>query len=141
MEKVFRTKTGFCHVLSDRIILTRNGEIGDISNIEGGNKIAPILMIYAALALLNLYQSYIKFQTGDRFFAIIFGIIGLLLVFGIFSSINNSSTPIIERNSIKAIKYKKGIPGLSRSFFEVKFQSEKGILKKRLIMLPGSLNN
>lgn len=42
-EKKFRTKTGCYHILPDKIVLTRNGIIGDISKIAAGNSIYRIL--------------------------------------------------------------------------------------------------
>ena len=70
-----------------------------------------------------------------------FGSIGIYLIYGIFSSVNNSATPIIERNKIKSFDLKKAIFGLTRSRFEVKFEDENAKTKKRLIMLPSSMNN
>jgi len=37
--------------------------------------------------------------------------------------------------------FKKGMTGISRSRFEILFKNENGKLKKRLIMLPGSLSS
>jgi len=59
---------------------------------------------------------------------------------GIFTSINNSATPIIERKDIKSIKFKKAIFGITRSRFEVLFKDENEKIKKRIIMLPGSMH-
>ena len=70
---------------------------------------------------------------------LLFGLIGIYLVYGIISSTNNSATPIIDRSKIKNIKFKAAIVGLTRSRFEVFFETENGKIKKRLIMLPGSL--
>tara|TARA_R110002051_G_scaffold255120_2_gene314193 strand:+ start:23104 stop:23304 length:201 start_codon:yes stop_codon:yes gene_type:complete len=42
---------------------------------------------------------------------------------------------------IKKVKYKKAIFGLTRSRFEVLFEDDNQKIKKRLIMLPGSLSN
>ena len=41
----------------------------------------------------------------------------------------------------KEVKLKKALKGLTRSRFEVMFEDEKGKIKKRLIMLPGSLSD
>ena len=68
-----------------------------------------------------------------------FGLIGIYLIYGIISSTNNSATPIIDRNKIKTVKFKAAISGLTRSRFEVFFETENGKIKKRLIMLPGLL--
>ncbi|MEN8123036.1 MAG: phosphoribosylaminoimidazolesuccinocarboxamide synthase [Bacteroidota bacterium] len=140
-EKTFKTKTGFCHILPDKIILTRDGIIGNVAKVTVGNNITRILLIYGGLALALLYSAFDNFQRGQIFQPIFFGLIGLYLIYGIFTSLNNSATPIIERNKIKGIKLKKAIVGLTRSKFEVLFEDKNGKIKKRLIMLPGSLND
>ena len=42
---------------------------------------------------------------------------------------------------IKEGKFIKAIPRVTRSRFEILFEDEKGKIKKRIIMLPGSLND
>jgi len=32
-EKKFKTKTGFCHILADKLILTRDGIVGNVANV------------------------------------------------------------------------------------------------------------
>ena len=61
------------------------------------------------------------------------------MIYGLLSSINNSAIPVIERESIQKTIFKKGIKGLTRARFEILFNDKSGKLKKRLIMLPGSL--
>ncbi|WP_044403978.1 hypothetical protein [Lacinutrix sp. Hel_I_90] len=139
-EKTFKTKTGYCHILPDKIILTRDGIIGNVAKVTVGNNISRILIIYGGLSIVLLYFAFTNYQDGKTFPAILFGAIGIFLIYGIFSSLNNSATPIIERNKIKSVNLKKAIFGLTRSRFEVKFEDENGKMKKRLIMLPGSMN-
>lgn len=55
-ENIFRTKTGFCHVLPDKIVLTRDGIIGNLSKVIVGNKIQQILIIYG---IINSYLSIV----------------------------------------------------------------------------------
>jgi hypothetical protein len=68
-----------------------------------------------------------------------FGLLGLYLIYGIITSRNNSATPVIERRDIRHVTYNPGIPGLTRARFEVTFNNSNGQIKKRLIMLPGTL--
>lgn len=140
-EKVFKTKTGFCHILPDKVILTKDGIIGNVAKVTVGNNVTRILIIYSGLSIALLYFAFSNYQDGRTFQSIFFGAIGIYLIYGIFSSLNNSATPIIERNKIKSVDLKKAIFGLTRSRFEVKFEDENGKMKKRLIMLPGSMNN
>ena len=138
MEKVFRTKTGFCHVTSDKLILTRDGVIGNISKVAVGNNVTRILIIYGLLSIGLIYFAYDSFVKGDMITSLFFGLIGLYLAYAIIRSRNNSATPIIERKDIKSVIYNSGISGLTRPRFEVEFK-DNGQIKKRLIMLPGTL--
>ena len=137
-EKTFRTKTGFCHVTADKIILTRDGVIGNISNVTVGNNISRILIIYGLLSIGLIYFAYDSYVKGDTVMTLFFGLIGLYLIYGIVKSRNNSATPIIERKDITNVTYNAGTSGLTRPRFEIEF-NDNGQIKKRLIMLPGTL--
>lgn len=138
-EKKFRTKTGFCHVLPDKLVLTRDGVIGSVAKVAVGNKIPQILVIYGIAVAGTLYSSFLTYQDGFVGRAVLLLLVAAYFLFGILSSMNNSATPVIERKDIQKIVFKKAIPGLTRSRFEVFFEDEQGKIKKRLIMLPGSL--
>ncbi|AFM02745.1 hypothetical protein Fleli_0256 [Bernardetia litoralis DSM 6794] len=140
-EKTFKTKTGFCHILPDKIILTRDGVVGNVAKVTVGNNIARTLVIYGAITVGLFYFGYEAYKNGQTLQPILFGLIGLYLIYGIVSSLNNSATPTIDREKIKDVKLKKAIKGLTRSRFEVLFEDENGKIKKRLIMLPGSLTD
>lgn len=138
-EKTFITKTGFCHVLPGKIVITRDGIIGNVAKVTVGNQISRILLIYGGISCYVIYIAYDFYTKGQFIQAILFGLLSVYLIYNILNSLNNSGTPIIERNKIKEVKFKKAIPGLTRSRFEIKFEDEDGKIKKRLIMLPGSL--
>lgn len=140
-EKRFKTKTGFCHILPDRIILTKDGVIGNISKVVVGSNVSRVLLIYGGLALFLLYIAFAGSQRGQTLSSAFFVLFGLFLIYGVINSLNNSASPIIERNKIKNVKFKKAIIGLTRSRFEVFFEDDNKKIKKRLIMLPGSLND
>jgi hypothetical protein len=137
-EKTFRTKTGFCHVTADKIILTRDGVIGNISKVTVGNNISRVLIIYGLLSIGLIYFAYDSYVKDDTAMTLFFGLIGLYLIYGIVKSRNNSATPIIERREIKNVTYNAGTSGLTRPRFEIEF-NDNGQIKKRLIMLPGTL--
>jgi hypothetical protein len=104
-----------------------------------GNNISRILLIYGLISCGLFYYAYDTYNKGQTVQPIIFGLFGLYLVYGIISSVNNSATPVIDRSKVKSVTLKKAIVGLTRSRFEVIFEDETGKIKKRLIMLPGSL--
>ena len=140
-EKTFKTKTGFCHILPDKIVLTRDGIIGNLSDLTVGSNISRILIIYGFLSFGLFYLAFDNYKNGQMMSSILFGLLGIYLVYGTLNSINNSATPIIERQKIKNVKLKKAIAGLTRSRFEIFFEDNEGRIKKRLIMLPGSLTD
>lgn len=140
-EKIFKTKTGCCHIFPDKIVLTRDGIVENVAKVTVGNNITRILIIYGAITIGLFYFGFEAYKNGQTFQPILFGLIGLYLIYGIANSLNNSATPIIDRQKIKEVKLKKALKGLTRSRFEVMFEDEKGKIKKRLIMLPGSLSD
>lgn len=140
-EKTFKTKTGFCHILPDKVVLTRDGVVGNVAKVTVGNNIVRIHIIYGAITVGLFYFGYEAFINGQTLQPILFGLIGLYLIYGIVSSLNNSATSIINREKIKDVKLKKAFKGLTRSRFEVLFEDENGKIKKRLIMLPSSLTD
>ena len=139
IEKSFKTKTGFCHILPDKIILTRDGIIGNVAKVTVGNNITRILVIYGGISMWLFYTAFNDYKEGHILLPIVFILIGLFLIYGIVASLNNSVVPVIERSRIREVKLKKAIVGLTRSRFEIMFEDENGKVKKRLIMLPGSL--
>jgi hypothetical protein len=136
--KVFRTKTGQCHILDDRIVLTREGFAGNVSEIVVGNNISRSLIMYTVFLAYMLYQSYEVYVEGSTVRMLIRLLIAALLLTLILKSINNSATPVVFRDKIKDVVFNDAT-GLKRSYFIVTFENDKGKLKKRLIMLPGSL--
>ena len=141
LEKRFKTKTGFCHILPDRIILTKDGVIGNISKVAVGSNVTRVLLIYGALAVFLFYTAFDGFQHGQKLSSVFFALFGLFLIYGVINSINNSAVSIIKRDKIKNVKLKEAIFGLTRSRCEVLFEDDNQKIKKRLIMLPGSLND
>jgi hypothetical protein len=140
-ENTFKTKTGYCHILPDKIVLTRDGIIGNISQTVMGNGILRILLIYSAISIYLLYKAYSSFMKEERFSALFFIIVAIYLIYSIIKSTNNSATPVILRDKIKEAKFINAIPRVTRSRFEILFEDEKGKIKKRMIALPGSLND
>lgn len=140
-EKKFITKTGFCHILPDKIILTRDGIIGNVAEITVGNKISRILIIYTGFAIFLLYFAFTDYQENKIFSTLSYVFFAGYLLFKVKQSMNYSATSTIERNKIKDVKFIDAKYGATRSRFEVIFEDENGKIKTRLILLPGSLND
>ena len=90
-EKVFRTKTGYCHVLPDRIRLTRSGVAGGAAQTMVGNRIGRILVIYAVIALFAAYSSWKAFQRHDLLMTFVYAGLAAILVYNVVRSWNNSA--------------------------------------------------
>ena len=140
-EKTFKTKTGYCHILPDKIVLTRDGIIGDIAKITVGNGIARILIIYSIFAVFLLYFAFKAYQESKVVTTLFYVGFAVYLFYKIKQSTNYSAISTIERNKIKEVKFIDAKYGATRSRFEVLFEDQKGKIKTRLILLPGSLND
>ena len=138
-EKIFRTKTGYCHILPDKIVLTRDGVIDNIPEFKSGNRIWKHLLFYLAIAVFLLISAVKGLQNGHIIPSILLIIGALFLIISVLLSLNNSAVPVIERNQIKEVKFKKSLKGITRARFEVFFEDENNYLKKRLILLPGAM--
>lgn len=138
-EKTFRTKLGFCHILPDRIVFSNDGNIENVNDTPDGNILIKLLTVYGIMAAIFIYFAYDNYNEGQVMFSALFGFAALYLVYGIAVSTNNSAASVIYRNKIKKVIFKKAIPFVTRSRFEVLFENSEGKIKKRLIMLPGSL--
>lgn len=139
-EQKFRTKTGYCHILEDKIVLTRTGVIENLEGITVKENSPIILVVYSVIAIGLLFSAWTNYETGQNFFAIMFGSVGIFLINGIVRSINFSGTPLIHRADIIQTDFKKGVWGLTRDRFEIIFTDAKGNRRKRLILLPGSFS-
>ena len=127
-------------MLPDKIVLTREGAVGEAAKRFAGNSIARPLIVYSLVATFLLYNAYKSFSAKEYEITIFFTGISIWLLYGIGSSLNNSATPEILRTAIQKVVFKPAKPGLTRACFEV-FFTENNVLKKRLIFLPGSLTN
>lgn len=140
MDNKFKTKTGFCYVLPDRIILTREGLLGKFANAYSGKGNTKALIIQGVLIGVIIYLGFIEYKRENYVSIGFYGIIALILSYGFFTSLKNSGTPVLDKKQIKEVKFIKGASGATRDRFEVFFENEEGKIKKRLIMLPGTLS-
>ena len=138
-EKIFKIKKGFCHILPGKIVLSKNGFIGDVAKGSDANDIAKKLIIYGGMSLVLFILGFEFYSKGHLLLSFLVGIPGLYFIYKSLSGLNVTVTPIIERNKIREVKFKKAFFGLTRSCFEVTFEDKHGKIIKRLIVLPGLL--
>jgi hypothetical protein len=136
-QKTFRTKTGYCHVTPEKIILTRDGVLGDAAKVVSGSKLYAILIVYGLLSLALAYFAVHSYLHGSIGVALINGGLAFALIYGIIKSRNNSGAPEIERKDIRRVAFDAGTPGMTLPRFEIEFL-EHGKVRKRLIILPGT---
>lgn len=79
-EKTFKTKTGFCHILPDKIILTRDGIIGNVTIVMIGNNLTWIFIIYGGLSAFLLYSAFNSLKKGQVPILINYSIVSFLFM-------------------------------------------------------------
>jgi hypothetical protein len=135
--KKFRTKTGYCHILPDRIVFTHRGFLGRLGDMIIEGKMSRMLILFGSLALLVFYFAYRTNEKGEGMWAFLFVLIGLYMVYAIFKNARHSTHPIILRNQITEIALLDEVKGISPPGFEIEFKNATGKLRKRIISLPG----
>ena len=63
-EKTFKTKTGFCHILPDKIVFKIDRVIGNVVKVTVVNNIARILLIYGVITVGLFSFGYEAYSNG-----------------------------------------------------------------------------
>lgn len=138
-EYTFRTKTGICAVSPEKLILTREVTTGKVARILFGKSIRLGLIVYGfigAIALVfGIWQIIGRHYLGGVFLLLV----GIYLYWNVIASWNNSSLNQIERSAVESIDIKPPKPPVTRGYFTINFR-HNGKMRKRLIMLPGSMS-
>jgi hypothetical protein len=138
-ELKFLTKTGYCHVTYERLVIKREGVIGKASQGIYGSSIKRTLLIYTILTIIILALG-VQSVYAKNYFTEIFLLLNVLLfIINIILSRNNSATNMIERPSVELVEAHPPHHPFTKAYFTIHFV-EKGKKYKRLIMLPGSLS-
>lgn len=137
-EYTFRTKTGSCTITPGEIVLTRSGVRGAMAERTIGNSIARPLIIYGILGIAMLAYGILTFSDGDPVGGVLFSLIGGVFIWNVVASRNNSAVPLIKRSAIRSVEAHPPRPPFTRGYFTVFFE-DGGAVRKRLIMLPGSM--
>lgn len=140
VEYSFRTKTGSCTITPERIVLTREGVRGAVAERSFGSSIGNALVIYGVLGTAALVFGITSLVSGDVVSGGFLCLVGTLLIWNVIANRNNSATPVIERSSIRGVEGHPPRPPVTRGYFAVWFE-DGGTVRKRLIMLPGSMEN
>ena len=139
-EYTFRTKTGTCTITPEQIILTRDGSRGAAAELTVSSSIGRALMIYGVLGGSALIMGLWYLLGDDTPAGVVFSVIGALFLWNVVKSRNNSAVPTIDRSAIRAVEAHPPRPPATRGYFTVLFE-EHGKVRKRMIMLPGVMEN
>lgn len=137
--KIFRMKRGFCHLLPDRMVFSSRANIAGITNENANSNRMSSRYFLLLLTALYAYMCYSSYQDGKYFFTAFFAVFFFLNITGIIQSFKYTLINVIDKSIIKEIKFIRGIQYLTRSRFDITYTDEKGLLKHRLVLLPGSL--
>ncbi len=136
----FRTKTGFCTITPDQIVLTRGGLRGQIAEVMYGSGSRLSTLIRSAVIGFSLlgfgFYLLTRHATFGGVFLVAFGAYFLL---NVVLSCNSSATPVIPRTQIQTIVACKPMPPTTRGYFTIAFL-ENSRQVQRLIILPGVLD-
>ena len=137
-DHTFRTKTGQCTITSDQILLSMERVRGAAAGGLFGHSMGRTFLVYGVLGAGMLIEGVRSFLRSEDIAGSFLCLVGVLLFLNIIVSRRNSATPIISRTSIREVSAHPPRPPLTRGYFTVVF-IENGKERRRLIMLPGSL--
>lgn len=133
----YKTKYGYCHVLNDRIIFANGKTIEKLSSYKEGNKIAGTLGLQLIIMCVMLWYIFTHTADGDVGKLAAPVLIVIISTVSFFSSLRNSTTPLILREKIIKVNFVKGLPFLINPHFVVWFTDHKNRKRKRIIALDG----
>ena len=101
---------------------------------------ACTLLIYGLLGLAALAFGVWSFVSGAALAGAVLSPIGAFFLWNVIASRNNSARPVIDRLAVRSVEAQPPRPPITRGYFIVKFE-ENGKMRKRLIVLPGSMDD
>jgi len=134
--RTFSTHTGYCHVLPDRLVLSKEPVYGEsIAQLvpwEG----RPLFFPAAALGLLLLVFSWLSFREGKTVIAALAVIFGFLLFRYVMRLTMKQREVVIPRDAIISLTFKNGQPPLTKAFFILRYSNGRGGHRNKVIPLP-----
>lgn len=135
--KMFKTRSGYCFITPDEIILTQQHHLQKKPAKPAGDISTIVLSLYAIVAAFVFYFAVLGFQQADYYPAAVLLIVSVGIMAYVYSARDKSFTPVIPRHSIRDIELIKAIPGGLGTYFNIWFEDDNGQLKRRVIKLPG----
>ena len=126
-QKIFRTTTGFCHILPDKIAFTRDGKLENIDlNPPKEHRSLKFALVYGLLICAAIGFIIYKYIEGvlDLTSTIVAISIIVVMLYYIYKVVNYQTRTYFDRDKIISLKYKAGINSLSPSQFLISIKSE-----------------
>jgi len=137
MEKIFKAKYEYCHIDNDKIVITKTPEIEDlvIDYAKSINDFFKTLMVFYIFIPIFTALSVVFFYSGNYGLSIYVGVGALFfLLMALYSILFTSGSPVIYRDKIVKIQFKKTL--LFNSIV-IKY-TDFGRIKKRGILLTNN---
>jgi hypothetical protein len=135
--KMFKTRSGYCFITPDEIILTQQNQLQKTPAKPAGDISTIVLSLYAIGAAFVFYFAVLGFQRGEYYPAAVLLIVSVGIMAYVYAGRNKSFTPVIPRESIRDIELIKANPGGLGTHFNIWFEDDQTQLKRRVIKLPG----
>jgi hypothetical protein len=134
MDKNFKTRYEYCHILSDKLVITQTPEIGNL--IEGYtksvNNVFKTLMVFIVFIPIFTGLSIVFLNLGKPGLAIYAGAIAFFfLVMAFYTMLFTSGTPVIKKDCI----YKITVHGKVFNNVIAIIYKESGRYKRRYLIL------
>lgn len=134
MEKVFKAKSEYCHIQNDRLVISKTPVIEDLVSdyAKSIRDFFKTLMVFFICIPLFTALSAVLYYNGHHGLAIYSGATALLfLTIAFYSMLFTSGSPVILKDKIVNVIFKKGI---FSNVIHVKYK-EFGLVKQRSVLL------
>jgi len=134
--KKFACANGYCHVLSDRLVITSSDKFEDNPK-EIQKRLLATPIFFAFLALYHFYLAFYNYQRYDELstISILYIILGIVMLNTTRLMFKYSMTNVILRDKITRVNYRKGFSFLLHPRIIIYFKNEQGKNKRREINL------
>ncbi len=144
MKRSFKTKSGYCHLTKETLLISRNKEIVK----EVNSRLDFTTIFLGGIALMSFYfcfrfifnglnateaSAVTKPGINPFFIAIIYGVIGIILLVNLFINRNRTSDYVIPLNSISNINFKEGSQ-IANPIFIIQY-AKKGKTVNRIVTM------
>jgi hypothetical protein len=142
-QKKFRTTTGFCHILPDKIAFTKDGrqESIDLSPPKDHRSV-KFALVYGLIIFLIIGFIVYKYLGQEIDLATTIITISLIVVFlyYIYKVINYQARTYFDRDKIVKVKYISALSSLTHGQFIFSIKSDNGkILNANIILRPKNI--